>query len=50
MAPSGGNGGEGKPGQRQDARSRRMTTDFEVGVFEVSAVESSGIRTFVSGK
>jgi hypothetical protein len=34
----------------QLAGSRRMMMDLEVGVLLISAVESSGTRTFVSGK
>ncbi len=35
---------------RAAERSSRITTDFEVGVLLTSATESSGTRTFASGK
>lgn len=35
---------------RQPAASRRTITDFEVGVPEMSALESSGTKGFASGK
>ena len=30
--------------------SRQIIADFDVGVFDASATESSGTRTFISGE
>ena len=39
----------GQAGAGTAARSSRTTTDFDVGVFDSAAVESSGTSTLVSG-